>query len=317
MIVRPTIDETLGRTDLADLIISLGVKLRKSGSNHIGLCPFHDDRSPSFSVIDDQQFYYCHGCGATGDAIAFLMSHEGLSFPEAFKRLSGAAGVGLAENLKGRNDAPGKRVTDRPVPRLASSYVAFHQSLGPPRGTVAEDYLVSRGCVVPPDDGDLRFARELRHPSGHIGPAIVALVTHAVTREPMTLHRTWIKPDGTKADLDKPRLLLGQHQKRCGVIRLWPDEAVTQGLAIAEGIETALTVAHAFTPVWSVIDAGNMAVFPVLDGITSLLIAADHDDAGLRGAEQCAAHWYAAGVEVRIAKSPNKGQDLNDFARAA
>ncbi len=159
--------------------------------------------------------------------------------------------------------------------------------------------------------------RHCRTPAAMSGPALVALVTDAVTDEPMTLHRTWVKPDGMKADVDPPRLLLGKHRKQGGVIRLWPDEAVSTGLAIGEGIETMLTIAHAFKPVWSAIDAGNLAAFPVLDGIESLLIVADHDEAGLKAAEQCADRWYRARREVRIAKSPIPGQDANDYARAA
>ena len=108
-----------------------------------------------------------------------------------------------------------------------------------------------------------------------------------------------MRADGTKADVDPPRLLLGGHRKQGGVIRLWPDEAVTTGLAIAEGIETALSLAHDYKPVWSVIDAGNLAAFPVLPGIETLIIGADHDEAGLKAAAACADRWAAAGVEVR------------------
>jgi hypothetical protein len=129
----------------------------------------------------------------------------------------------------------------------------------------------------------------------------VALVTCAENREPLTLHRTWIRPDGRKAEVDPPRLLLGHHRKQGGVIRLWPDEAVTTGLAVAEGIETALAVATVYRPVWSGIDAGNLAALPALAGIEELLIMADHDDAGLHAARECAARWHREGVRVRIA----------------
>ncbi len=201
---------------------------------------------------------------------------------------------------------------------LASHWRDMWRSLQPISvGTTAYAYLRSRGCAIPPADADLRCTETQRHPSDYVGQALVALVTDAITREPLTLHRTWIKPDGTKANVDPPRLLLGKHRKQGGVIRLWPDDTVTTGLAIAEGIETALTVAEVFTPVWSAIDAGNLAALPVLAGIESLLIVADHDDAGLRAAEQCAERWYRAGCKVRIAKSPIPGEDLNDYARRA
>jgi putative DNA primase/helicase len=184
-------------------------------------------------------------------------------------------------------------------------------------GTAAHAYLTARGCAIPPPDGDLRCSESLRHPSGYVGPALVALVTHAESGEPMTLHRTWIRRDGTKADVDPPRLLLGRHRKQGGVVRLWLDEAVTTGLAIAEGIETALAVATVYTPVWSAIDAGNLAALPVLGGIEELLIVADHDAAGLRAADTCAKRWQQAGRRVRVAIPPEPGTDAADLARAA
>jgi putative DNA primase/helicase len=185
------------------------------------------------------------------------------------------------------------------------------------RGTAGEAYLLARTCVIPPDDGDLRFHPALRHPSGYTGPGLVALVTHAATRVPLTLHRTWILSDGRKADIESPRMLLGGHRKAGGVIRLWPEEAVTTGLGIAEGIETALSLAHAFTPVWALIDAGNLAALPVLDGIEALTIAADHDEAGGRASDACAERWADAGIEVFIVMPDAEKTDLNDLAKEA
>src|SRR5690606_13343210 len=101
-------------------------------------------------------------------------------------------------------------------------------------------------------------------------------------------HFTRLAADGSgKAGTDCDRILLRGFPKRGGVIRLWPDESVTTGLGIAEGIETALSAAHAFQPVWSVLDAGNLCIFPVLDGIESLTISADNDAAGLKAARAC------------------------------
>jgi hypothetical protein len=177
---------------------------------------------------------------------------------------------------------------------------------------VAPDYLQARGCVIPPADGHLRGHDALRHPSGYVGPALVALITDAVTGEPLSLHRTWIRADGTKALVDPPRLLLKDHRKAGGVIRLWPDDAVTRGLAIAEGIETALAAAHAFTPVWAAIDAGNLAAFPVLVGIESLTIFADADDAGMKAAVACAQRW-AAHAEVVTITPRQAGADIADL----
>lgn len=94
------------------------------------------------------------------------------------------------------------------------------------------------------------------------------------------------------------------------MIRLWPDEAVTVGLGIAEGIETALSLAWAYAPVWACVDAGNMAGFPVLSGIEALAIGADNDAAGHAAAQACAARWVAADAEVFITRQAQN--DLND-----
>ncbi len=178
----------------------------------------------------------------------------------------------------------------------------------------ALDYLKARCCCIPPADGDLRCHPALRHPSGYIGPALVGLVTHAITGQPMTLHRTWVCADGRKANVTPPRLLLKGHTKKGGVIRLWPDEAVTSGLAIGEGIETTMSVAHAYQPAWACIDAGNLADMPVLRGVETVLVIADndHSGAGQAAARSCAQRWADAGREVHIFTPTTPGRDAND-----
>ena len=173
------------------------------------------------------------------------------------------------------------------------------------------DYLRARVCQVPPADGDLRYLPKLRHFSGYSGPVLVALITDTLTGEPLSLHRTWIRPDGKKADVSPPRMLLKDHPIAGGVIRLWPDEVVTSGLGIAEGIETALSLAHGFAPVWACIDAGHLAKFPVLNGIQDLIIAADNDPRGREAADACAARW-ADHAAVRVIHAETDGADPND-----
>ena len=181
----------------------------------------------------------------------------------------------------------------------------------------AVDYLMARGCYLPPLDGALRWHPALSHPDGYSGPALVALITHARTGKPLSLHRTWINHDGTKPAAlgNKARLLLGGHAIAGGVVRLWPDEDVTHGLGIAEGIETALSLAHGYQPVWALIDAGHIAKFEPLPGIESLTIACDNDPAGIKAARQCSAAWAAAGVEVYVTRQEQN--DLNDLVREA
>jgi DNA primase len=90
------IQELLARVDVVD-IVGRYVQLRKGGANLLGLCPFHNEKSPSFTVSPTKQFYHCFGCGAHGSAITFLMEHTGASFPEAVRTLAASAGMTVPE----------------------------------------------------------------------------------------------------------------------------------------------------------------------------------------------------------------------------
>ncbi len=92
IIPRPFIDDLLDRIDIVE-VIDHRVKLKKSGKNYSACCPFHDEKSPSFTVSPDKQFYYCFGCGATGNAIGFLMEYERVNFPDAIENLAKHAGL--------------------------------------------------------------------------------------------------------------------------------------------------------------------------------------------------------------------------------
>ena len=81
------IDDLLARVDIVDVIDSY-VSLRKAGRNHQALCPFHDEKTPSFTVSQEKQFYHCFGCGAGGTVISFIMEYNGLGFPEAIEDLA-------------------------------------------------------------------------------------------------------------------------------------------------------------------------------------------------------------------------------------
>ena len=87
-------EEVLQRTDILDLI-SEYVTLKKAGRNYKGLCPFHNEKTPSFHVNKDKQMFYCFGCHAGGDAFSFLMKKEGLTFPEALEHLARRCGIAL------------------------------------------------------------------------------------------------------------------------------------------------------------------------------------------------------------------------------
>jgi len=146
---------------------------------------------------------------------------------------------------------------------------------------------------------------------------MVALMTDPVTAEPCGVHRTFLRLDGSgKAD-GQAKMMLGG----AGVIRLVPDDEVTIGLGLAEGIETALSVMQeaGWSPVWACGSAGAISTFPVLPGIECLTIFADADanGAGIKAARACAARWTEGGREVIVRYPRAGGMDWNDVARGA
>ena len=100
MIPRDFVQTLLSRVDIVDVIQGY-LPLRKGGANYMARCPFHDEKSASFSVSPTKQFYYCFGCGATGSAISFLIEHAGLSFPEAVRTLAEQVGMTVPEDRHG------------------------------------------------------------------------------------------------------------------------------------------------------------------------------------------------------------------------
>ncbi len=100
-------------------IISDAVLLKKAGKNFIGLCPFHSEKTPSFTVSPDKQIFYCFGCGTGGNVFSFLMKQEGLSFPETARRLAKRYGINLPigrfHRIKKRNQRKGKPARYQPA----------------------------------------------------------------------------------------------------------------------------------------------------------------------------------------------------------
>ena len=101
------IDDLLDRVDIVDVVGSR-VDLRKSGKNHSARCPFHDEKTPSFTVSQDKQFYYCFGCGAGGNAIGFVMDFDRVTFPEAVETLAKQTGLDVPREA-GPSDAATER----------------------------------------------------------------------------------------------------------------------------------------------------------------------------------------------------------------
>lgn len=137
------LEEIRMRNDIVD-VVSEYVKIQKKGSNYFGLCPFHNEHSPSFSVSPAKQMYYCFGCGAGGNVITFVMEYENYTFPEALKLLAQRAGIKLPETEysgEARRQAD-LRSTLLEINKLAANY--FYYQLGRRQGRPGYEYLKGR-----------------------------------------------------------------------------------------------------------------------------------------------------------------------------
>lgn len=107
------IDDLLARINIIDVLDGRVQKLKRAGKNYSGLCPFHKEKTPSFSANQERQFYYCFGCGAGGNAIGFMMEYENLNFPEAVEELAKIAGMEVP-----RDESPQQREQDQQLKQL-------------------------------------------------------------------------------------------------------------------------------------------------------------------------------------------------------
>lgn len=140
------VEEVRQRNDIVD-VISGYVSLKRKGNSHFGCCPFHNEKTPSFSVSRDKQMYYCFGCGAGGNVYTFLMEYENFTFPEAIQMLADRAGIQLpqVELSQEEKRARDYKATLREMNKEAARY--FYGVLKSPRGKKGYDYLMERGIA--------------------------------------------------------------------------------------------------------------------------------------------------------------------------
>lgn len=148
IIPHETVQEILDATDIVELIQGY-FPLKRAGTNFLAICPFHNEKSPSFNINPQRQIFHCFGCQAGGDAIKFLMLYDNLSFPEAAKKLAGQVGVVVREEiLDAKAEAKQRGRSD--VLRLQKAAAEwFHRLLfKSPDAQPARDYLKSRGLTM-------------------------------------------------------------------------------------------------------------------------------------------------------------------------
>lgn len=143
-IPRVFINDLLARTDIVDLV-DARVKLKKQGKNYHACCPFHNEKTPSFTVNADKQFYHCFGCGAHGNAIDFLMNYDRLEFVESVEELATMAGLEIPYEA-GNGPSQIERHQRQNLYQLMDGLSDFYQqALRQPSSQSAQQYLMQRG----------------------------------------------------------------------------------------------------------------------------------------------------------------------------
>lgn len=178
------IEEVRQKNDIVD-VVSQYVKLTRKGSSYFGLCPFHNEKTPSFSVTPGKQMYYCFGCGAGGNVFNFIMEYENYTFGEALKHLADRAGVELPKIEYSREvrEKVQERTELLEINKQAAQY--FYYQLRTEKGEQGYQYLTGRGLTVRIErDGLCR--RDICFPQV---PPVIIDETHIVAQQLCNLFR--------------------------------------------------------------------------------------------------------------------------------
>lgn len=321
--------------DLAALV-SERVTLKQRGREYSGLCPFHEERTPSFTVRPDKGFWHCFGCGAHGGAIDWVMHWEGLSFPQAVERLSG---------WRPDPNRPVRKEQARPVRdrdrenRMIALAREFVRAARPLRsGDPVWLYLQDRG--LDPERSGASVA--LRHlpvmkiydggrDTGRRAPAMIGPVRNGQSGRIVAVHVTflaleagrWVKAGPARAP--SPRIILGP--KAGGAVRLGPP---LSRIDYAEGLETALSIVQAHggpdrISLWACLTAENLVKQPVQPGQRESRFWMDLDrpqdrlggiGAGEYHACRAAEAHAAEGLAASLCRPPRRG-DFNDVLQGS
>ena len=178
--------------------ISKRVKLTRKGHEHQGLCPFHKEKTPSFTVNEDKGFYHCFGCQANGSVIDFVMETDGLSFPEAVERLAHDAGMEVPQDTPEQREREKRRQTLGDVTEAAAAF--FEKILHMPEGQKGMAYFKDRGL----DNQTITNYRLGYAPEGY-GGLKTALAREGISEELMVTAGLLIRPDSGREPYDRFR----------------------------------------------------------------------------------------------------------------
>ena len=281
--------------------IAKALGARRAGVGWMARCPAHDDRLPSLSICD------------TDDGRVLVHCHAGC---EQQQVISALKALGVWGGAIDRRSPPVRgsvrpamlRQSGRDDPARTAAALSIWQASIPARQTTVETYLEGRGLGLT-SATPLRSHPALKHPSGGVWPAMVALVTRGWDDTPVGIHRTFLARDGLgKAPVEPARMMLGPC--RGGAVKLG---APGDTLMVGEGLETCLAAIQSTgPPAWAALSTSGLRTLDLPGDVKNVLVLADGDPAGEAAARFCARRWTREGRRVRIARPP-PGLDFNDL----
>ncbi|KAB7645549.1 CHC2 zinc finger domain-containing protein [Polymorphobacter fuscus] len=310
---RIDIDALKASVSLAD-VVGRRVKLRRVGRELVGLCPFHDERTPSFGVNDDKGMFHCFGCGANGDVVRFVMQSEGLSFLDAARWLG--AGEWPAVDPVTRQAAVVADSAER-LAKIADAKALWASAIGTP-STPAEYYLRHRGIVMQAP-WSIRYASTWFWKDYETGecsanrPAMICAVQD-VAGQVVGVQRVFIDPHGRgKFPMSNPKRSLGRIIG-CA-LRLGPP--ATDHVIVCEGPEDGLTLSQCLpaVPVWVAMGTSVMPLLELPDSVRVVTLAGDNNAPGRAAVDAAAAAFTGKGLEVRTMFPDAAFADFNDELR--
>lgn len=289
-------------------------KLRKRGREHVGLCPFHQERTPSFTVLDTQGFAHCFGCGWNGDIIRFVMQADGLDFRAACEAITSGDLPLVDQQVLARAREEDEASKRRAIERAA----AIWDEAQPLGDTLADAYLLSREIVVTPER--FRFAMipawydDATGECGPDRPAMVCCVTDHLDRF-LGIQRVFLAPDGKGKASDMRAAKLSFGRPAGGAIRLGPQDG--DHVIVVEGPEDGATVSQMRPdqPVFVTCGTSMMPLLMFPAAIRRVTIGADNGKAGMAAAAKARAAYMDRGLEVRVVYPEPAFADWNDQLR--
>jgi DNA primase len=311
---RQRVDAAKGKKNLSDVVARRTKLKRRSRGEMVGLCPFHEEKTPSFEVNDAKGVFYCHGCGASGDHFTFLTRADGLSFRHAYEALAGDTfpTVDPAERTR-------QRLEDERIRRAAiGDALWMWDQCGDPGGTIAETYLRETRAITMKLPAAVRFgvvpiSRDMEGQWRRAFPAVVLASTDG-GGEIVGLQRIFLSDDGRQKRWGK-RSKLSLGRPRGSAVRL---QAGTSGrLIICEGPEDGLSLAQELPAdgVHVALGTAMMPLVPLPPTQRVVTIAGQNDKPGHAAVKTCVDAFGARGIETKTMFPADGYKDWNDMLR--